>query len=306
MNNSDNKSCASTNINWYPGHMAKTKRQIIEDLKLIDVVVEVLDARIPVSSQNPDIQPYLKEKKRVEILNKCDLADENATKQWAKFFQSKGMEAVITDANSGTGIREVIKKIQEVGKEAQEKFAQKGRTGKSIRVLVLGIPNVGKSSFINRISKKTSAQVGNKPGVTRQKQWIRVEDGIELMDTPGVLWPKFGSDEVAMNLAYTGTIKDDVLERTEIAYSLLKFLVDNYKTNLAERYKLDNNIDEIMNSDEYQDENDKYLEIFELIGRKRGAIVSGGRVDYEKVSGILLDEYRSGKIGRITLEMPKQ
>ncbi|MBR2704521.1 MAG: ribosome biogenesis GTPase YlqF [Clostridia bacterium] len=294
------------NINWYPGHMAKTKRQIIEDLKLIDVVVEILDSRIPISSQNPDIQAYIKNKCRVEVLNKCDIADEKATAAWVKYFDSKGIPAVVTDSNSGKGIREVIKKVQEVFKEAQEKFAEKGRTGRSVRVMVIGIPNVGKSSFINRISKKTSAEVGNKPGVTRQKQWIRVEDGIELMDTPGVLWPKFGSEEVAMNLAYTGTIKDDILERTEIAYSLLKFLVNNYKSNLSERYKLENSIDEIMNSDEYQDENDKYLEIFELIGRKRGAIVSGGRVDYEKVSVILLDEFRSGKIGNITLELPNK
>lgn len=301
---SNDKSPASTSINWYPGHMAKTKRQIIEDLKLIDVVVEILDCRIPESSQNPDIQPYIKNKARVEVLNKCDLADDNATKSWVKYYESKGIPAVITDSNSGKGIREVIKKVQEVFSEAQEKFAAKGRTGRSIRVMVIGIPNVGKSSFINRISKKTSAVVGNKPGVTRQKQWIRVEEGIELMDTPGVLWPKFGSEEVAMNLAYTGTIKDDILERTEIAYSLLKFLVDNYKDNLSERYKLDGSVDEIMSSDEYQDENDKYLEIFELIGRKRGAIVSGGRVDYEKVSNILLDEFRSGKIGNITLERP--
>ena len=302
----ENEKFIPASFNWYPGHMAKTKRQIIEDLKLIDVVVEILDSRIPISSQNPDIQPYIKNKQRVEVLNKCDLADEEATKSWIKFFASKGIPAVVTDSSSGKGIKDVIKKIQDVVKEAQSQYAQKGRFGRSIRVMVVGIPNVGKSSFINRISKKTSAQVGNKPGVTRQKQWIRVEDGIELMDTPGVLWPKFGSEEVAMNLAYTGTIKDDILEKTEIAYSLLKFLVNNYKENLSERYKLDNSIDNIMNSSDYQDENDKYLEIFEMIGRKRGAIVSGGMVDYEKVSNILLDEFRSGKIGTITLELPNK
>ena len=231
MSNSDNKSCASTSINRYPGHMAKTKRQIIEDLKLIDVVVEILDSRIPISSQNPDVQPYIKNKCRVEVLNKSDLADEKATDAWLKYFESKGIPAVVTDSNSGKGIKAVIKKIQEVASSSQEKYALKGRTGKSIRVMVIGIPNVGKSSFINRISKKISAQVGNKPGVTRQKQWIRVEDGIELMDTPGVLWPKFGSEEVAFNLAYTGTVKDDILEKTEIAYSLLKYLVKNYRVS---------------------------------------------------------------------------
>lgn len=284
--------------------MAKTKRQIIEDLKLVDIVVEILDARIPKSSQNPDIQSYIKEKDKIEVLNKCDLADEGITKSWVKFFEEKGIPAVITDSNSGKGIQDVIKKIHEVAKKNQEKYLNKGRLGKSIRVLVLGIPNVGKSSFINRISKKTSAKVGNKPGVTRQKQWIRVAEGIELLDTPGVLWPKFENETIAMNLAYTGTIKDDVLEKSEIAFSLLKYLINNYKQKLSERYKLENKIDEIMNSSEDIDENDKYLEIFELIGKKRGAIVSGGRVDYEKVSVILLDEFRSGKLGRITLEKP--
>lgn len=292
-----------TNINWYPGHMAKTKRQIIEDLKLVDIVVEILDARIPISSQNPDIQEYIKNKNKIEVLNKSDLADEKQTNNWIKYFEKNNIPAVITDSNSGKGIRDVIKMIQIVAKESKEKFAQKGRVGKNIRVLVLGIPNVGKSSFINRISKRTSARVGNKPGVTRQKQWIRVEEGIELMDTPGVLWPKFENETVAMNLAFTGTIKDDVLEKTEIAFELLKFLVNNYKTNLSERYKLENKIDEIMNSSEYIDDNDKYLSILDTIAKKRGAIVSGGRVDYEKVSNILLDEFRSGKLGRITLEI---
>lgn len=302
--NNQEKSCRYVGLSWYPGHMAKTKRQIIEDLKLVDIVVEILDARIPTSSQNPDIQSYIKEKNKVIVLNKCDLANEKATNDWVKHFEKQGIPAVITDANSGKGIKEVISNIRKSASETKEKSAQKGRIGRSIRVMVLGIPNVGKSSFINRISKKTSAQVGNKPGVTRQKQWIRVDEGIELMDTPGVLWPKFESETVAMNLSFTGTIKDDILEKTEIAYALMKYLVDNYKQNLSERYKLGNAIDTIINSNEYQDENDKYLEIFELIGKKRGAIVSGGRVDYEKVSAILLDEFRSGKLGRITLEKP--
>lgn len=293
-----------TNINWYPGHMAKTKKQIIEDLKLIDVVVEVLDARIPVSSQNPDVKGYTKNKKKVVVLNKVDLADELETKKWVKYFESKGIPAVITDSNSGKGINEVIRAVKEVAKETQEKFADKGRVGKSIRIMILGIPNVGKSSFINRITKKNSAQVGNKPGVTRQKQWIRIEDGIELMDTPGVLWPKFESEEVGLHLAFTGSIKDDILEKTEIAYQLLKFLVINYLNNVIERYKLEEDIvNQILNSD--AEENDKIVEIMETIAKKRGAILSGGRIDYEKVSIILLDEFRSGKIGRITVEKIK-
>lgn len=299
---SNNEKSNKVGINWYPGHMAKTKRQIIEDLKLVDIVIEILDARIPVSSQNPDVQGYTKNKNKIVILNKCDLADENETNKWVKYFEKNNIPAVVTDSNSGKGIKDVIKMIQVVATESKEKSAQKGRVGKNIRVLVLGIPNVGKSSFINRISKRTSAKVGNKPGVTKQKQWIRVEEGIELMDTPGVLWPKFESEIVAKNLAFTGTIKDDVLEKTEIAFELLKYLVNNYKANLVERYKLDNTIDEIMNSSEDIDDNEKYLSILETIAKKRGALISGGRIDYEKVSGILLDEFRSGKLGRITLE----
>ncbi len=289
------------NINWFPGHMAKTKRQIMEDLKLIDVIVEILDARIPISSQNPDVKGYAKNKKKVVVLNKTDLADENETKKWIKYFASKGIPAVITDANSGKGINDVIRAVKDVSKESQEKFAGKGRVGKSIRIMILGIPNVGKSSFINRITKKNTAQVGNRPGVTRQKQWIRIDDGIELMDTPGVLWPKFESEEVGLHLAFTGSIKDDILEKTEIAYQLLNFLVKEYLPNVIERYKLDeNSVNTILNSDE--EENMKIVAIMEDIAKKRGAILSGGRIDYEKVSGILLDEFRSGKIGRITIE----
>lgn len=288
-------------INWYPGHMAKTKRQIIEDLKLIDVVVEILDARIPVSSQNPDVKGYTKNKKKVVILNKADLADENETKKWVKYFESNGIPAVITDANSGKGINEFTRTVKDVAKDTLEKFADKGRVGKSIRIMILGIPNVGKSSFINRITKKNTAQVGNKPGVTRQKQWIRIDDGIELMDTPGVLWPKFESQEVGLHLAFTGSIKDDILERTEIAYELLRFLVKEYLPNVIERYRLDENrVNEILNSDE--EENMKIVAIMDDIAKKRGAILSGGRIDYEKVSGIILDEFRSGKIGKITIE----
>ncbi len=289
------------NINWYPGHMAKTKRQIIEDLKLIDVVVEILDARIPVSSQNPDVKEYIKNKNKVMVLNKSDLADENETKKWVKYFESKGIPAVITDSSNGKGINDVIKTVENIAKENKEKFAQKGRVGKSIRIMIIGIPNVGKSSFINRITKKNTAQVGNRPGVTRQKQWIRIKDGIELMDTPGVLWPKFESEEVGLNLAFTGTIKDDILEKTEIAFQLIKFLVNNYLKNVVERYKLDEIlVNNILNSDE--EENDKIMQIIDIIAKKRGAILSGGRLDYEKISIILLDEFRSGKMGRITIE----
>lgn len=299
-NNNQEEKLTKVGINWYPGHMAKTKRQIIEDLKLIDVIVEIIDARIPISSQNPDVKQYASNKARVVVLNKTDLADETETKKWVKKFEKQGIPAVITNSNDGKGINDVIIAVKKIYKEQQEKFASKGRIGKSIRIMIVGIPNVGKSSFINRITKKNIAQVGNKPGVTRQKQWIRLEDGIELMDTPGVLWPKFESEEVGMNLAFTGTIKDDILEKTEIAFQLLKYLLNNYLTNVIERYKLDEiNVKQIINS---ETENDMVLEIMDMIAKKRGAILSGGRIDYEKISIILLDEFRSGKLGRITIE----
>jgi ribosome biogenesis GTPase A len=295
------KSLPSTSINWYPGHMAKTKRQITEDLKLIDVVIEVLDARIPVSSQNPDMKELTKNKKKIYILNKSDLADEKETLKWENKLRTENSVAISCDSNSGKGINKVEKTILNLMQEEQEKNSQKGRTGKPIRVLVLGIPNVGKSSFINRISKKTTMAVGNKPGVTKQKQWIRLSNNIELLDTPGVLWPKFENKKVALNLSFTGTIKDEILPKVEIAYRLLKFLIENYKSNVLERYKLDENvIQDILSSD--NQENIKIYDIMCLIGKKRGCIVSGGNIDDEKVSNIILDDYRTGKLGNITLE----
>ena len=290
-----------TNINWYPGHMAKTKRQIVEDLKLIDVVVELLDARIPISSQNPDLQQIAKDKKKIIVLNKCDLADEQENKKWVNYFEKKGIKAILTDANSGFGINEVTRQIENIMKDEITKNAEKGRIGKSIRVMILGIPNVGKSSFINRISKKTSAGVGNKPGFTKQKQWIRLSNNIELLDTPGVLWPKFESEKVALNLAFIGTIKDDILERTEIAFYLLKFLLENYRENASERYKISNEEFENIVSNN-QNPNEQIMDIFNLIGKKRGAIVSGGNIDEEKVANIILDDFRTGKLGKISLE----
>jgi len=301
-NNETQKSLSKVVINWYPGHMAKTKKQIIEDLKLIDVVVEILDARIPISSQNPDVREFTKNKNKIVVLNKCDLADEKQNSKWVQYFKQKGIVAVLVDSNSGKGIQDTIYQIEKLSKSVQNTYAEKGRTGKAIRVMILGIPNVGKSSFINRITKKNSAQVGNKPGVTRQKQWVQINSNIQLMDTPGVLWPKFESDEVALNLAYTGSIKDDVLEKLEIVYNLVKYLLENYKTNLLERYKLDAEVVENILSNENQMENENILEIMHLIGKRRGAIISGGIVDEEKVANIILDDFRSGKIGRITLE----
>ena len=302
--NCDNNDLKDTNkaaFNWYPGHMAKTRRQIIEDLKLIDVVVEIIDARIPISSMNPDIEEYVKKKSRLIVLNKYNLENEKQNKLWINKFKEQGLEAVLVNSNSGDGINSAIRKIEEIYEKSQAIYENRGRVGKSIRVMVIGIPNVGKSSFINRITKKNSAQVGNRPGVTRQKQWVRINGNIELLDTPGVLWPKFESEEVALNLAFTGTIKDDVIETIEVGFNLLKVLVNEYRSLIISRYKLDEGeVQRILELD--AEENEKILEIMHLIGKKRGALRSGGEIDEEKTAKIILEDFRSGKIGRITLE----
>lgn len=282
------------------GHMAKTKKQIIEDLKLIDIVAEILDARIPLASQNPDIKEIIKNKKRLVILNKCDLSGEKENKKWIEYFEKNNIPAVLVDSVSGKGIQEVTKKIEQI--YDNDKYESKGRVGKSIRIMILGIPNVGKSSFINRIAKKTAAQTGNKPGVTRKKQWIRVSDRIELLDTPGVLWPKINNEKIGMYLAFTGTIKDDVLQTEEIGFELLKTMIKNYMQNLIERYKLsEEQIKNIIQNQELG-ENEKVLEIMNMIGKKRGAVISGEEINIEKVANILIDDFRSGRLGRITLE----
>ncbi len=293
---------SKTNINWYPGHMAKTRREIIEDLKFIDIVIELLDARIPIASQNPEITKITKGKKKIILLNKCDLAEDYQNKLWIEYFKNKGIVAILTDSNSGKGIEESIKKIEEVMQENLKSQAEKGRKGRKIRAMILGIPNVGKSSYINRISKRTTAGVGNKPGVTKQKQWIRINEKIELLDTPGVLWPKFENEEIALHLAFTGTIKQEILEKTEIAYYLVKFLIENNLKQLCERYKIEEN--QIKNIMEQEDklENEKVYEVMLEIGRKRGCIISGGSIDDEKTANIILDEFKNGKLGKITIE----
>ena len=301
--NNTQESSTKSSFNWFPGHMAKTRRQIAEDLKMIDVVVEILDARIPMSSQNPDIRQITQNKKKIIVLNKYDLSDKNKTERWIEYFTQKGQKVVLVDSLTGKGVNETVRQIQKVMEEDMQKMADKGRIGRKIRTMIVGIPNVGKSSFINRISKKTSAEVGNKPGVTKQKQWIRINEKIELLDTPGVLWPKFESQKVAMNLAITGTIKDDILDLVEVAYTLTKFMLENYKENLLQRYSLEEKkIDEILQQD--QAENENIYEIMQLIGRRRGAIL-GGNVDDERTAKLILDDFRSGKLGKITLEIPE-
>ena len=289
------------NINWYPGHMAKTRRQIEADLKMVDIVIELLDARIPIASQNPDIAKIIQKKKRIVVLNKCDLADEKQNQKWLQYFEKKGIPSVLTDSNSGKGIEQCIRKIEAVMSEEIQIQANRGRIGRKIRAMILGIPNVGKSSFINRISKKSTAGVGNKPGVTKQKQWIRINEKIELLDTPGVLWPKFETEEVALNLAFTGTIKEEILPKVEIAYYLTKFLVENYPDQLCERYKITKKLIEEKMS-QPQEENENIYEIMLEIGRRRGCIISGGKVDEEKTARLLLDEFKNGIVGNITIE----
>ncbi len=299
--NNQEKSLTSVGINWYPGHMVKTKRQIIEDLKLIDVVIELLDARIPIASQNPDLKQIIGNTKKIIALNKCDLSNEIENKKWVNYLKKQGQTAVLTNANTGIGIQELLNEVEKIMEENLEKQASKGRIGRAIRIMILGIPNVGKSSFINRIAKRTSAGVGNKPGVTKQKQWVRVSNNIELLDTPGVLWPKFENQEIALHLSYIGTIKDDILEKTEIAFYLLKFLIENYIQNIVERYKI---TEETINSIKNRNisYNEQIMEIMYEIGKKRGAIVSGGKVDEEKVANIILEDFRTQKLGKITLE----
>lgn len=283
--------------------MAKTKKQIIEDLKLVDVAIVLLDARIPVSSQNPDMKQILQGKSVILLLNKADLADDAVSKEWKTYFEKQNIKAMIVDSNSGKGIQEVIQELEKMKLELRQKLEGKGRVGKGIRAIIVGIPNVGKSSFINRVAKKTSAQVGNKPGITKQKQWVRVGQEIELLDTPGVLWPKLDGEEVALNLSYTGTIKDEILPTIEIGYQLVKRLQGDYPKNLLERYKLEaERLQEIKQSN--LEENEKIIEIMNEIGRKRGAIISGGEIDLEKVAGIVLDDFRKGRIGKISLERP--
>ena len=278
-------------IQWYPGHMAKAKREIADASKLVDVVIEIIDARIPKSSRNPILNEIIGNKPRVIVLNKSDLADEKKNKEWVQKFKTNNQVAVIVDSNQGKGVKNVVDACLELMKDKMDKQIEKGRTGISIKAMIVGIPNVGKSTFINKIAKKQTAEVGNKPGVTRRNQWVRLDDNIQLLDTPGVLWPKFDNDETARHLAYIGSIKDDILDVDELALELLKELVKKYKTNVYERYKIASDF-------EYE----MPYELMEEIGRKRGCLVKGGEVDYTKVANIILDDFRTGKIGLITLE----
>ena len=282
--------------------MKKALNQIEADLKLVDLVIELLDARIPISSQNPETKKLIADKKRIVILNKSDLADEKENIKWVNKFESQNIPAILCNSNTGEGIQKITSRIEKLMEEEKQKAEAKGRIGKIIRVMIIGVPNVGKSSLINRMAQKTSAQVGNKPGVTKQKQWIRLSNNIELLDTPGVLWPRLDNQKVALNLAYTGTIKNEVLEDQDVAYNLLKYLIEEYRQNVIQRYALrEDIIDAILHNKELE-ENEQIVEIMNYIGEKRGAIAKGNNIDLEKVSRIILDDFRSGNLGKITLE----
>lgn len=286
----------AVDIQWFPGHMAKTRRLMKENLPLVDVVVEITDARVPASSRNPEMKNLVGGKPRVVVLNKCDMADEALTAEWIEYYHTNGVRAVAMDCRSGKGLNKLVPTVKEVMKKELEKRAAKGMEGKPIRMMIVGIPNVGKSSFINRVAGGKRAKVEDRPGVTRGKQWVTLEKGIDLLDMPGVLWPKFDDKTVGEHLAFTGAIKDDILDTELLAMRLADLLNREYHSLLCERYRL---------TDEETAGIEPY-DLLSLIGAKRGMKISGGEVDTERAAAMLLDEFRGGKIGRMTLEMPNE
>ena len=286
----------AVDIQWFPGHMAKTRRLMKENLPLVDVVVEITDARVPASSRNPEMKNLVGGKPRVVVLNKCDMADEALTAEWIEYYRTNGVRAVAMDCRSGKGLNKLVPTVKEVMKKELEKRAAKGMEGKPIRMMIVGIPNVGKSSFINRVAGGKRAKVEDRPGVTRGKQWVTLEKGIDLLDMPGVLWPKLDDKTVGEHLAFTGAIKDDILDTELLAMRLADLLNREYHSLLCERYRL---------TDEETADIEPY-DLLSLIGAKRGMKISGGEVDTERAAAMLLDEFRGGKIGRMTLEMPNE
>lgn len=283
------------NIQWFPGHMTKTKRQIQASLKLVDAVAEIIDARIPVSSRNPDLDSIIQNKPRVVLMNKCDMADPSSTQKWINYYKNNGIVAIPIDCKTGRGINKFVSSVNEVLKEKIEKQKAKGLLNPTVRVMIVGIPNVGKSTFINRISKNRKAKAEDKPGVTRGNQWFTINKGFEVLDTPGVLWPKFEDKIVGERLAFTGAVKDQIMDTELLAMRLLDFLKIEKNPIFVERFKLQN--EPIENIESY--------ELLELIGRKRGMLISGGEIDTERAAIMLLDEYRSAKLGKYTFELPE-
>lgn len=280
------------NIQWFPGHMTKTKRKIQASLKLVDIVAEIIDARIPVSSHNPDLDKLIQGKPRIVLMNKCDMADRAQTDRWVEYYRKKNIVAIPVDCKTGKGLNRFIPTVRDVLSDKIEKWEAKGMRNRSIHIMVVGIPNVGKSSFINKMAKKDSARVEDRPGVTRGNQWFSIGQGMELLDTPGVLWPKFDDPEVGEKLAFTGAVKDQVMDTELLAFRLLEVMCHFPTQQFIERFKLQN----------VDLESIEAYDLLELIARKRGMLMSGGRVDTERASVMILDEYRSAKLGKITLE----
>lgn len=283
-------------VQWFPGHMAKTRRQIQASLPLVDAVTELLDARVPLSSRNPELNELIAGKPHIVLLNKCDMADEAASRRWKAWFERQRTPALAVDCRSGCGLNAYGETVRELLQDKIQSNIEKGMAGRALRVMVVGIPNTGKSSFINRMAGRSRAKVADRPGVTRQNQWFAIGGGIELLDTPGVLWPKFDDPEVGNRLAFIGSVKDEVLDVETLAVRLLAVLAAQYRDRLCERYKLD--ADEAASLAPY--------ELLELIGRRRGMLMRGGEIDTERASAMLLDEYRAGRMGRITLEFPPE
>ncbi len=279
------------NIQWYPGHMTKALRAMQEDMKLIDIVIELVDARVPYSAKNPDIDKLAKGKARMMLLNKKDLADERISAEWKKYYEDKGFYVFSLDARKGGQMKAITSMIQEACHEKIERDRRRGIINRPVRAMIVGIPNVGKSTFINSYAGKACTKTGNKPGVTKGKQWIRLNKNVELLDTPGILWPKFEDQRVGMNLAMIGSINDEILDKSEVAVTLIDYLKSAYPGILNERYTADENCDRI--------------DILETIAKVRGCLMKGGLPDMNKAAKLLLDDYRSGKLGRITLESPQ-
>lgn len=280
------------NVQWYPGHMTKAKRQMQEDLKLIDLIIELVDARVPISSRNPDIDSLGQNKARLILLNKADLADERQNEAWKEYFQNRGVHVVKVDSRSGAGMKQVHAMIQEACRDKIERDKKRGIINRPVRAMVAGIPNVGKSTFINSFAGKACTKTGNKPGVTRGKQWIRLNKNVELLDTPGILWPKFEDQKVGERLACIGSIKDDLLNMEELALILIAYLKERYPGALEKRYGVS--------------EGGEALAVMEEIAKVRGCVKKGDELDYAKTAGIIFDDFRSGKTGRITLEWAEQ
>ena len=282
-------------LQWFPGHMTKTKRQIQSSLKLVDAVAEIIDARIPVSSRNPDLAKLVQNKPRVIILNKCDMANQTATKMWIDYFKKQNLVAIPVDCKSGRGLDKFAPAVNTVMSHKIARLKEKGMVNPTIRIMIVGIPNVGKSSFINKMVKKNRAKVEDRPGVTRGNQWYTIAKNLEMLDTPGVLWPKFDDKTVGEHLAFTGAVKDQILDIELLAVRLLDFIKELKPADFITRFKLENEV--IENIDSY--------ELLKMIGKKRGMLVSGGEIDTERAAIMLLDEFRSAKLGRITVEMPQ-